>query len=509
MPKGSLKLGLFDPGMTQLHRVGLAGLYMTLSSLSKNDFKDVGDWELTPTGIELQWNEAPKPLIERIISKSFLIHDGRVDFLAHRASTMSDIGKMILHEVVLRTYLQHNQWRDEEKQAHFRNFEFDGKSVVKRVKPILSYRHQKFFNVNFFNKKGGLKKNYPLSGWLFPGGAVRHVAFTGQTTLSTTPDKFLCLLFSPVASLYFSIYHRGLDGRYDKRKDTAIVLPDVTELYRYDHCYKRYLDSPVSRLYADSLGDAGLIALTALNVFDPSGNVQKVEVDSCIVITMGEVSWVQRQKIRTGLTRLDHVNTSDLNRFHLALRTLENVPTVKDDGGFYVRTSLARGLIADNIAAGVDWYRGFYKLMRTQQIARLVSFERKGLHQMVEKASWSDESDKLLVEAVHKALRNRYGALAARAKKKGESAQFGREFERIRTSLMRAKNAQTLRAELADIFARGNINKTLQENWTKILPLFTGPDWQRARDLALLALVSYSGAGLTEIEEEISEEEEI
>ena len=35
---------------------------------------------------------------------------------------------------------------------------------------------------------------------------------------------------------------------------------------------------------------------------------------------------------------------------------------------------------------------------------------------MVEQAEWSEEADQLLVKAVHQALRNRYGALAQRAK---------------------------------------------------------------------------------------------
>ena len=41
-----------------------------------------------------------------------------------------------------------------------------------------------------------------------------------------------------------------------------------------------------------------------------------------------------------------------------------------------------------------------------------------------------------------------------------------------------------------------------------ILPLFTGDDWQRARDLALLALASYTGKGAEEIEAQEKNDEE-
>lgn len=76
----------------------------------------------------------------------------------------------------------------------------------------------------------------------------------------------------------------------------------------------------------------------------------------------------------------------------------------------------------------------------------------------------------------------------------------------MRTGLMRAKNAQTLRAELADLFARGGVNKVLQEKWQDILPIFSSHDWQRSRDLALLALASYAGKGAEHIEATSGEE---
>jgi len=70
----------------------------------------------------------------------------------------------------------------------------------------------------------------------------------------------------------------------------------------------------------------------------------------------------------------------------------------------------------------------------------------------------------------------------------------------MRTGLMRAKNSETLRAELSDLFARGGSNKTLRQHWKYLLPLFSGADWQRARDLALFALASYAGKGVEQIE---------
>jgi len=187
----------------------------------------------------------------------------------------------------------------------------------------------------------------------------------------------------------------------------------------------------------------------------------------------------------------------------------EGKPTKKDpnpENTYFIATSLSRGLIADNIAAGENWYEGFTRLMQSKELGKRVSYERGGLMKMVKETAWDHETDRKLVAAVHAAIRNRYGMLASRAKQRGEQPRFDREFERMRTGLMRAKNAQTLRAELADLFARGGLNKTLQESWAEILPLFTGPDWQRARDLALLALASYAGRGAEQIETGVEDE---
>lgn len=133
---------------------------------------------------------------------------------------------------------------------------------------------------------------------------------------------------------------------------------------------------------------------------------------------------------------------------------------------------------------------------------------------MVKEIVWDLSSEEKFVEAIHQAIRFRFGKLASQAKERNEHPRFDREFERIRTGLMRAKNAQTLRAELAEFFSRGGINPILQEDWKQILSIMVQPDWQKARDLALLGLASYKGKGVKEIQEGLgvetpsSEEEE-
>lgn len=500
MPK-NLILRLFDPGMTHMHQVGLAGLYMTLKQLDPAAFKEQGGWILTDSSVEFFWEENPRDLIGPIIEKAFGISgEGIIEFLIHRKHRVGDIEKIQIHNSILRTFLQHGRTRSMASKATALSFEYDKKKISIEFRPVKSYQNQK--QKVFFKANGDFKKNIKLAGWAFPGGGVRHVGFSAPTTLTNNANKFLCLLFAPVGSLYFLISSKTQDGKFDKRKGAAIVLPHINNLETYGRCYRNYLQSPVERLYANSLGDAGLSALAVLNLHNSPGMLRELEVDSCSIVTLGTVPWAKQQKTRTSLEHIRTIDRERLSFFAFASQTLRNKIVIKKDKTYYVQTSSARGLIAENIAADKPWFADFYKIMRSKKLAEATSFDRRGLHAMIEseRTNWPMSEDRLFVEAIHSALRNRYGALAARARAKGERIPFDREFERIRISLMRSKNAQTMRAELADLFAKGGINKSLQQNWPQLLTLFTGPDWQKARDLALLALASYAGKGSSDIE---------
>ncbi|MDW7709697.1 MAG: type I-MYXAN CRISPR-associated Cas8a1/Cmx1 [Deferrisomatales bacterium] len=511
MADKSLTLGLFDPGMTHLHRVGLAGLYMTLERLDPKKYAEHGSWALEPTRVHLRWTGKPKALFEPLLAEAFGISpEGAIQFVAHRRHPMGQLARLLVSSAVLGTFLQHGKTRTLAGSDASLSLAFDDKQVTHRFRPVQSYQHQQLSNL--VTDKGDLKPQIKVAGWALPGGSVRHVAYSTDTTLVAQHNGFLSLLFAPAASLYFLVSRRTVDGKFDKRRTAALVLPHITNLRKYAEGFTRYLESPARRLYASSLGDAGLLGLASLDLLGGGRAADALSVDSCTVLSLGTVVWSKQQKTRTAVAHLRRVDRQRLRLFETSIRLLDNRVVVKGDGGYWVATSPSRGLIADNIAAGKPWFAQFWTLMQSKKTAGLLSFDRKGLNDMVQQTPWPNEEDKLFVEAVHDALRNRYGALAGRAKARGETPQFGREFERIRTSLMRAKNRETLRAEIADLFARSGINKVLQGGWEKVLGLFTGPDWQRARDLALLGLASYAGKGVEEIEttdQQTDEEEEV
>ena len=110
---------------------------------------------------------------------------------------------------------------------------------------------------------------------------------------------------------------------------------------------------------------------------------------------------------------------------------------------------------------------------------------------------WDDESDRLFVEAFWEIMAALYRREADAVKRGGSRTWQDRcedLNEEIRRSLTRAKTGPLLRETLADLFSRPvekYRSKAVRSNPGTIWRLIDG-DWKRGRDLALLALASYT-----------------
>jgi CRISPR-associated protein Cas8a1/Csx13 len=509
-----LTINLFDPGMTFIHRVGLAGLYMTVQRLTDNGMFKSLVFDLSSTSVAIKWDNDPFESFDTFFREAFSYTksspEGLIDLAAHRGSGLGDIHRMQISEAILGSFLQHNKQNKIPKGTSRRSASLlmDNQIVVVDYRPLVKpYAHAQAASL-FVGQKGVLQKSIPIKTWLFPGAAQRHSVLAG-TEIEETPGKFLCLLFASAAAVYIKLKHKNADGKFDPGRSVAICFPYVKDLIKYSRVYPNYLRAPIERLAADGLSEA---ALSTLLVLKADNSMDDLGIDGCTVFTMGKIGWDKQQTNRTSVITLEHVHKNTLDLFELAVSIMPNnikITQKKSDkknldssDTYIVFTNLVRGLIAENIATQKEWFLDFHQLMRSTKLAKLVSFEKGGLNQMIEKMPWTFEADKFFVQAIHSAIRNRYGALASQATQRGETIRFDREFEKMRSGLMRAKNAQTLRAELADLFARGGLNKTLQAQWGKILHLYLAEDWQRSRDLALLGLASYAGKGADELDTE-------
>ena len=106
---------------------------------------------------------------------------------------------------------------------------------------------------------------------------------------------------------------------------------------------------------------------------------------------------------------------------------------------------------------------------------------------------WDTAGERIVVQAVHEALRGRYAQIADENKNNPVAMRnrFGGEYERWRLAFAGSKTADQFRRSLCDLFSRAGRNQVLQKQWAEVLPMLRAGNWQHARDLALLALCSY------------------
>ena len=113
-----------------------------------------------------------------------------------------------------------------------------------------------------------------------------------------------------------------------------------------------------------------------------------------------------------------------------------------------------------------------------------------------ESEMWDNDRERRFVAALWSTLASLY-AQEAKAVERGGSRKISDRWddlvEDIRRSLMRAKTRVLLRGYLAELFAKGGCQPELVQNRATIWSLIDHPyDWKKARDLALLALVTYT-----------------
>ncbi len=106
----------------------------------------------------------------------------------------------------------------------------------------------------------------------------------------------------------------------------------------------------------------------------------------------------------------------------------------------------------------------------------------------------SDEA--ALVSAVHTALRQRFAQIAGEneGRRQAMRNRMKGEREKWRLAFANAKTRSQVRFALADLWSRAGSVKELQASWEIVLGIVQGPDWEAARDLALVALASYRKA---------------
>jgi CRISPR-associated protein Cas8a1/Csx13 len=509
-----MTIKLNAPGMTSLHKAGLAGLYMTLRAFDETGVKIKGlDWQLESTGVVLSWqDEMTEAEFTALISRSFWRDDDGFVRLAglegQKPPTTEQ--KYYLYTALLNSFLQFGPHRPTGNK-HALSYEVDNRFFwIKEFAPITKFRHQEAIK-DFINTKGQFKRSVEAGGWLYPGGGQRHVAHT-KTKLSEPTETALALMFAPVGVIYYMLrsHARGRKARL------AILVPEIQDLELYADIRQAFAAQGVLDLTASSASDAALRMITSIEASRASNKFAEISGGSfiCRIITFGIVSWNEKQKSRTYVRSVVSGQLSGLENYRKADAIFKNrwqlIQAKRDRKGnqieperYFVTTFCAREFIADNIAQGNTWYHDLATYMGTKESREQLLYERRELNEMVENASYDDESERTFIGVCHESWRRRLGKLGKRAATENTSfpSLVKKEAEKLRTSLARSKNAETLRETVVDFWARAGANEKLQgEGLINLLPLFNEKNWRKTRDLALLALISYKPQNLEEVE---------
>lgn len=560
-PKPSeLIMKLFSPGMTQMHRAGLGGLACSLRSIE--DRLRIGDidaneipggpwddnkppWTVENDQITLKFGEPGRAseFLERLFKLSFeLKKDGNelVIFFPgqYRSGAVPSISVLAdAQSAITLTFLQHGLTRKLAKSAvtKFIDAEQDGSKLIKvEFKSCESYKHQSGWQ-NLVEKDGGITaKPIEVVGPINPGAVVRHVAFTSTTKIEDTIERILPLYFAIVGCLALPV-NRGVG---------VLIVPQVVNLREFQ--LLRPLMSPASARDCKIGGASDAVLQCQLRII-AAKELTKAKIPACTAMTFRSTSWASQQKSRVDSLDIPAVNDKALALFRRAVSELsprvitsvapkdtrkakkasvkKKKPVVQEKKNeatqqvdaqpeHFWSDSVIRPVVADNLARGQAWYRGFHDLMTkldpvSKKPKRLkVLFEKEGLKKMIENIEWSDQGEKAIVLAVHQAIKQRFGQIARENKGKTGTMKnrMQGEFDKWRLAFSGAKTCDQFRGSLCDLFGRAGINPILKEHWTTILPwLSSQSKWQLARDLSLLALASYTGAGAKEVEPESTE----
>ncbi len=496
-----LSFHLADPQLGPMHRAGLAGLYMTLQQLAREGVALKGGltWQGSPHHVELAWTGSDREVLDGLFQESFRLNEGLIDLRG--LGFLSIQARVLVHQGILGTLLQHNSTHKSIGTAE-KAFEIEENQppLVVRYKALSEYVYQNYAST-LCEANGCLStKMLKVAGWLQPGAVVKHMAFGADTSFEEPPALAFLLLFAPVACFYFQLQSR----LRSQRAQFALIVPEVLDL----EGYARYRQRPGLRemgfqdFHASSLGDAGLRFLT----LDETAQLAAAYgVPRCRVLTLGTVSWSAQQKTRTDVCVVEP-GLRLIESYYVCRQELpDRLLITKDGEKSVVVTSFMREIVADNLVRGRPWYEGLATKIHSGDLFQQLTYERGGLHRMIQnrKLEWT-ERERQFVQACHEGIRSSYGQLAGRTRP-GEVISFDKFNVRFRTGLTRCKNAATFREFMADFWARSGYVPTLRQNWNDLMSLLL-EDWRKARDLALLALASYSGKGTAA---EITETEDL
>ncbi|QDT27680.1 CRISPR-associated protein Cas8a1/Csx13 [Gimesia panareensis] len=497
----TIRLELFAPGMTPLHRAGLGGLACTLHAWQRA--RDAGSasrlelpfqFKVNSDSIVLHLPESAQVgvMLRSLFEFGFQINADGLIYLPGQFQTPPDSAVLAdLQAGSLLTFLQHGSSRklakNESQVSHFDSENGDWEIPV-TFRKCSWFKHQTGWKT-LIDSQGELQNQaVRIDGAIYPGASVRHFAYKHQTAIKEPLERVLPLYFALVGCLSLPV-NRGVG---------VLLIPEVKDLREFIRLRHSLNPQHAPGYRVTNAADAILQAKLRVGA--------RLEFSA---VTFQPTSWARQQKSRVKTCEVGALDDSTMDRFRRIYAALPpRIVSPPESGNALavsarIRTfqtgyrvdSVVRSLIADNLVAQVPWYSGFSSLMsRINPVTGApfrdqVLFERRGLRQLVsDQGLWDQVEEWHFVKAIQGAVtQSRTGNFRLR----------GMRFDdQLRLKLTGVQTVGQLRSVLTDLFDRSQAGPAQLLEWYRSLTLL-GDDWQRIRDLSLLALVS-SGSRFSE-----------
>lgn len=472
-----LTLSIFDSNTLLPHRAGIAGLALALDAINSSDVPF--SWEVTEDEVKLSWECSDQEAVSSLLKQTYRLEDGYLDV---PALNLGQQEKYTFTEGVTTTFLQNSKQKKQQKQAISLNF------LIDEGQPEISHSFRPVQDCYYtrdckeaFNPKGEFKAKIPIIGKHLPGlvECFAHGAY------QESPEGFLALIFLPLACNYYQ-----LPGYR-----SVLVIPEIKNLKEWVKRRKKNTGSSYRNFRSSSSGESALRFLLQDRLIEDS---QVFRVDYCEVYQLGKQQWDGRQKyIKQAVYRVkanDHV----LDLYNSAFQFFQPQVRTNDKGKTWLAISKILPWLCDNLITGKPWYSGFYNFYKQNEI-----YERKGLVKM---SQYLDALEQTFFDAVQGAFSSFLREQIIQAQKQGRSPDYKQVTDKVINRLQRPSTQQDFAKTMVDFLSRHRSKATRGVGPEIYQWLHKDNNWKQARDLALLAIASYTGKGKdgkAEIPEEV------
>ena len=490
-PKISLDLNASDA--TNIHRSGMAGLWMSLKQLEKKYPKSnhrPGNltWNLTTTTVTLNWHGQDVEVIDWLLQQCFQINEhGLIQFVG--LESLNPINQIHKHQAIHDTFLRHNKFYKKEK-AHAETLTLEAGDIKLNYRGLKWYAHQKFAET-LCDEGGYLIDGYiPIVSWLYPGATVRHARLQAITKIEEKTEYAFALLFLPLVCEYFTLLS-NFSKRDKKAASYAIVIPDVSNFETAaDRCWqsgdRQYQDCFVSNLEEAALK---CYSYSETEISCPQ---------NCQVLLFAKLNKQSRQRTILEIENFN-ITAQAVTDYQFILENfIGNKIFVYDKGFFVIKLNSIRAIIANNIARKLPWlwnlWESIYQTepLEAEDLEKQLVYNRRGLIAMLEQDPNLNNYFEF-INAFHKALRTIYARTYDKKRSKAENNQrIDKKYQAIRSEINQCYDQESLEDFLADFLSRGGLNPSLYNSTEEILALILGEsEWRKLRNISLLALASY------------------